>query len=185
MTKYFVVIAMLFAVIAGFGQSTENEFQASIGELTKYKDSHYQHYSCPKDNFLFTVKLTTKDKVYLTQYDTKAMKEVNMEKYKDFPKHCTAIDLINLDDELYYIYAGYNRAESNYDIFSRRINSRTGFFETPKLLVTTSRVATKIRSQFNYASYTARNLALTFVLAGKSSISSEVQTKLNWPLFTS
>lgn len=83
---------------------------------------------------------TRGEQVTIQRFDTKSMKEISRQEYKDFPKYTKVQKILQVRGKMFYVYEAYNKKskEKSFTLYVREINTAKGTFEKAKELFTTS-----------------------------------------------
>lgn len=157
MKKLLLVISAIVIMMIVNAQELSNDFTVTTAEPYKVIDAKLKKYIPLNDGTAFLFKQDG-EIVHIQKFDVNGMKEMGRNAYKDFPDIYKPIDVVELDNEIYFIYEAFDKKAKTITVFTRKINKADASFDTPVEHFTTSRNVVKLfgDTQFGVTSVAGR-----------------------------
>jgi hypothetical protein len=140
-----LLLALVLIPSLMFGQKLSDDFTVSVSEPFRVVDAQSKEYLALDNGNVISAKMYG-EKVFIQLFHVGDMKEIARNEYEDMPKYTKFIDVINVNNRIFYIYQAYNKKQKNFTVYSREINIDEASFMEQKVLFTSDR---KVANQFS------------------------------------
>jgi len=137
MKKTLFILNFLICLIS-FGQVDNREKLVSIGQPYKTVNGKYKSTIIINESHYISVKGNS-GKITIQKYSFIEEKQEAINFYKDFPKNFKELALLNLGNNIYYIYESFNNKTEESTVYSREIDIKNATFKNEVKMFTTKK----------------------------------------------